>query len=160
DTRPPSGAGGNDRGAAAKRDALAARERDLDGQLAAFDEPVRQRIVARRKTSPVPALELPRPIACWEFDGELTDSIGELHGTAHGGARVEGGRLILDGKDSYVATAPLKADLAARSLEVWISLGSLDQRGGGGITIESSTGAIFDSIVFGEKEPGQWMAGS
>src|SRR5262249_53974899 len=110
--------------------------------------------------SPAPVVTLPLPIARWEFDGDLKDSIGELHGTAHGLARVEDGHLLLDGKDSFVETAPLKAELTARSLEVWVRLANLEQRGGGAITIQSSSGAIFDSVVFGEKEPGQWMAGS
>ncbi len=108
----------------------------------------------------VPAAELPRPIARWEFDGNLQDSIGNLHGTAFGQARVAEGRLLLDGHDSYVATAPLFADLSAKTFEVWLTLANLDQRGGGAISVQSSTGAIFDSLVFGEKEPGKWMAGS
>jgi hypothetical protein len=73
---------------------------------------------------------------------------------------VEDGKLILDGKDSFVETAPLKTDLVARTLEVWVSLANLEQRGGGAMTIQSPSGAVFDAIVFGEKEPGQWMAGS
>jgi len=156
----PSPDGTDDRGAARRREELTLAERRLDEQLAAFDEPIRQRILAGRKTSPAPAVELPRPIARWEFDGDLKDSIGELHGTANGQARIDAGRLILDGKDSYVATAPLKKDITAKTLEVWVSLARLDKRGGGAITIQSSTGAVFDSIVFGEKDPGQWMAGS
>ena len=28
------------------------------------------------------------------------------------------------------------------------------------MTIQSRDGLVFDSIVFGEKEPGRWMAGS
>ncbi len=156
----PNPAGTDDRGAAQKRAELARSERQLDEQLAAFDAPIRARILAGRKTSPAPAVELPRPIARWEFDGDLKDSIGELHGTASGQARIDAGRLILDGKDSYVATAPLKSELSSKTLEVWVSLAGLDQRGGGAITVQSSTGAVFDSIVFGEKDPGQWMAGS
>jgi hypothetical protein len=156
----PDAAGKDDRGAARLRDELARTERRLDEELAAFDAPIRRRILAHRPAGPDPAATLPRPIARWEFDGDLKDAIGDLHGTAHGRARVEDGQLLLDGKDSFVETAPLKSELTARSLEVWVRLASLEQRGGGAITLQSSSGAIFDSIVFGEKEPGQWMAGS
>ena len=129
-------------------------------QLAAIDAPVRQQILVARTKSAAPAAELPRPMARWDFDGSLQDSLGNLHGTAFGQARVETGRLILDGQDSYVATTPLPADLSAKTLEVWLTLANLDQRGGGAICVQSSSGAIFDAVVFGEKEPGKWMAGS
>ncbi len=154
-----SAAGGGDR-AAARRHQLADAERRLAQELEAIDAPVRERILAARTASGAPRVELPRPIARWGFDGDLRDAIGELHGTARGAARVEDGRLVLDGKESFVETAPLKADLAARTLEVWLTLEGLDQHGGGAITIQSTTGAVFDAIVFGEKEPGQWMTGS
>ena len=63
-------------------------------------------------------------------------------------------------RDSYVATAPLTADLSANTLEVWLTLANLEQRGGGAICVHSPAGAVFDAVVFGEKEPGKWMAGS
>lgn len=154
------GSGVTDRLIVARREQLSLRERQLAEDLSSFDEPVRRKIREARKESPAPAVAVPKPIARWEFDGDLQDSIGELHGTAHGQARVEGGNLVLDGKDSYVATEFLKKNLTAKTLEVRLTLGSLDQHGGGAITIQSSSGAVFDAIVFGEKELGQWMAGS
>ena len=39
-------------------------------------------------------------------------------------------------------------------------LDNLSQRGGGAMTIQSRDGLAFESIVFGEQEPGRWMAGS
>ena len=39
-------------------------------------------------------------------------------------------------------------------------LDNLTQRGGGVITVQEKDGGLFDSIVFGERDPGQWMAGS
>jgi hypothetical protein len=41
-----------------------------------------------------------------------------------------------------------------------VALSTLDQGGGGVLTVETASGAIFDSIVFAEKEPRRWMAGS
>ena len=45
-------------------------------------------------------------------------------------------------------------------LEAWVALPTLDQRGGGVITVESIGGGIFDSLVFAEKQKSRWMAGS
>jgi mono/diheme cytochrome c family protein len=135
-------------------------ETGLLEQLAALEEPVRRSILAARSVAAAPAAERPAPVARWEFDEDLRDTIGSLHGTAFGQARVEKGRLLLDGKDSFVATAPLQTDLSAKTLEVWLTLANLEQRGGGAMAVQSSTGAVFDAIVFGEKEPGKWMAGS
>src|SRR5262249_19661008 len=39
-------------------------------------------------------------------------------------------------------------------------LENLSQRGGGAMTIHSTAGPEFESIVFGAQEPGRWMAGS
>ena len=39
-------------------------------------------------------------------------------------------------------------------------LDNLEQRGGGVIGVQSRDGQVFDAIVFGEREPGRWMAGS
>jgi len=36
----------------------------------------------------------------------------------------------------------------------------VDQRGGGVISVETKEGAVFDAIVFGEREPRKWSAGS
>jgi hypothetical protein len=99
-------------------------------------------------------------LAHWDFDDDLRDRVGGLHGRAHGGARLRKGGLVLDGKQAYVATAPLKSDLAAKTLEVWLSLADLRQAGGGAIGIQSLDGGTFDSIVFAEVEPARWMAGS
>ena len=41
-----------------------------------------------------------------------------------------------------------------------MSLKTLQQAGGGAISVQSLDGSIFDAIVFGEREPACWMAGS
>ena len=60
----------------------------------------------------------------------------------------------------FSSFAPLKQTLKAKTLEAWVQLDNLDQRGGGVITIQTPDGVVFDSIVFGEQNPRQWMAGS
>jgi hypothetical protein len=103
---------------------------------------------------------IPFPIARWTFDGGLRDTEASLHGTATGGARIKDGSLRVDGKNDWAASAPLPLDLEAKTLEAWVRLENLDQRGGAAISVESLDGSVFDAIVFGEREPKRWMAGS
>jgi hypothetical protein len=55
---------------------------------------------------------------------------------------------------------PLNTDLTAKTLEVWLTLGDLKQAGGGAISVQTLDGAVFDAIVFAEREPRCWVAGS
>ncbi len=135
------------------------RVKELTAAIKIIDDPVRARILAERKAATV-APAPPAPIARWDFDDDLRDQIGSLHGTAKGEARVENGGLQLDGKKAFVITAPLERDLSAKTLEVWVSLRNLQQAGGGAIGLQTPDGAVFDAIVFGEQQPGCWLAGS
>jgi hypothetical protein len=136
-----------------------ARIKDVTAGIQSIDEPVRMRILAERGAR----TDLPRPptpMARWDFDEDLRDRLGSLHGTSHGGARVDDGGLVLDGKAAYVSTTPLEKDLHAKTLEVWLSINDLRQAGGGAISIQALDGATFDAIVFAEQEAACWMAGS
>jgi hypothetical protein len=146
---------------------LAARRSRIDGQIAGLEvaqearlAPVRARLEAelkdRQSTAATPDLH---PVAEWSFEGNLNDSIGNLHGTALGTARVEAGALVLDG-ESCVVTPPLGRSLAAKTLEVTIELDDRGQHAGGVMTVQDSAGARFDSLVYAERRPGEWMAGS
>ena len=73
--------------------------------------------------------------------------------------RSKGGALLLDGS-GHVATDPLPVSLQAKTLEATVQLHTLDQRGGGIVTVQDLKGNVFDSIVFGEKNPRHWLAGS
>lgn len=132
--------------------------RERQSQLAALLAPVRQKLLAERKTDAAPA-KLPQPIARWEFEKDLHDSLGDLHAAAIGGARLENGALTLDG-GSYAQTPPLARPLKAKTLEAWVQLDDLEQRGGGVMSVETLGGEVFDSIVFGEQQPREWLAGS
>ena len=59
-----------------------------------------------------------------------------------------------------MASAPLTQDLSAKTLEAWVQLGHLEQRAGGVIGVETLDGKVFDTIVFGEKQPKRWIVGS
>ena len=56
-------------------------------------------------------------------------------------------------------TAEDKWEIGDKTLVAWAAPANLTQRGGSVLTIEKS-GGVFDAIVFGEIEPGKWMAGS
>jgi mono/diheme cytochrome c family protein len=138
--------------------ALTARFDSLRSRLTNLEKDVRTKILAERKSNIVRTQPV-APIARWDFQDGFRDSIGNLQGTARDGAKIDAGRLVLDGK-GYVTTDPLPRDLRAKTLEVWLQLADVEQRGGGAVTIQSLDGATFDSIVFGERDPGCWMAGS
>lgn len=137
---------------------LTARLQSVHRQLAEIEQAARKEILAERKVKSTNVKPV-APIARWDFDEGLRDAVGALHGTARDGAKVEAGRLILDGK-GYVVTEPLARDLREKTLEAWVRLAVLDQRGGGVMTVQTLDGATFDSIVFAEREPAAWMAGS
>jgi len=50
--------------------------------------------------------------------------------------------------------------LPAKTLEAWVAPANLHQRGGGVVTLETTKKHGFDSIVYAEKEPKRWVAGS
>ncbi|MEO2091956.1 MAG: DUF1549 domain-containing protein, partial [Gemmataceae bacterium] len=142
----------------ATRKKLTTESAEVASRIATIETAARDRV--RAKTAGGKRLAAAAsPIARWSFTRDATDEIGKLNGELIGGAKVERGRLILDGK-GYVRTAPLAADLTAKTLEVWAVVPDLTHRGGGLMTVEASTGAEFDSVVFGERQPGKWVAGS
>jgi len=140
-------------------EALLLRERieELVSRIQAIEKPARSRIVALRKRSPQPA---PVPIAAWDFDRGLEDRQGGMRAALQGSAALTPRGLSLDGKTGYAITPPLARGLTTRTIEVWVRIDNLDQRGGGAVSIQSLDGKVFDAIVFGEQEPGRWMAGS
>ncbi len=130
-------------------------------ELSEIDRQARQNVLAAREASKfdLSLKKTPPAFAQWEFDDDLCDSVGDLHGVAHGSARVENGALILDG-NSYVQTSPIGKSIAEKTLAVWVQLDDLDQRGGAAMTVDASDRGVFDAIVFAEREQRRWMAGS
>lgn len=128
-------------------------------ELAAIDRQARAELLQARERGEVATSEPPAAFALWDFEGDLRDSAGQLHLTAAGGVAFENGALVLRG-EQFVVTAPLPQEIRQKTLEAWVQLDRPDQRGGGVIGIETTDGTIFDALVFGEQEPGKWMAGS
>jgi hypothetical protein len=126
-------------------------------ELALLETPARNAIVAARKSRTSRA---PAAFASWDFRTGLEDRTGHLHARLKGTAVLTPQGLKLDGKAAYAITSPLPKALTAKTLESWVKLDSLESRGGGVIGLETTGGAVFDSIVYAERDPAQWMAGS
>jgi hypothetical protein len=127
------------------------RAEAIRARLAELEAPVRASLSGRAG---------PAPIAAWDLDRGPDDRVARLAGSLRGAARVTASGLALDGQTAYLATAPLPRALREKTLEAWVRLDRLDQRGGAVIGVQSLDGERFDAIVFGEREPGRWMAGS
>ena len=146
--------------AQAKLDQLKQKITQLQSEVRSIEESARTIALSRRLSERAPTKRvLPQPSSLWEFDNDLNDAIGGLHGTAQGNARLEDGALVLDGA-SYVETVPIPFDVAEKTLEVWVQLTNLEQQGGAAITVDALEGGAFDAIVFAEREPKRWMPGS
>jgi hypothetical protein len=151
-----------DRNVPASGDASALKERieALGKQLIQHDARIRTAILAEQSDESAKQAEPPTPVSRWTFDSDFRDQIGSAHGEAKGGAKIIDGALVLDGKTAFVFTTRRKSELKAKTLEAWVQLDNLGQRGGGVISVQNVDANQFDAIVFGEKVAGHWMAGS
>jgi len=135
-------------------------EKDLaavTSALAAIEEPVRKAILKSGGNAKGP---LPSPIAAWDFRAGPNDRVGLMHAKAIGTAKFTPSGATFDGKTGFLRTAALGSSLRSKTIEAWVTLDNRTQRGGGVISLETPDGGDFDAIVFGENEPGRWMAGS
>lgn len=95
----------------------------------------------------------------WDFTKPSPGSGNEISHRLVGSAAVKGGALILDGK-GFLATEPLPIEVVERSLYARVQLATDQQKGGGVITLQDLQGNLFDSLVYAELRPGEWLAGS
>ncbi len=130
----------------------------LNRQITTILDPARTKLQTERKL-PIAPTDLPEALAEWTFDKDLSDTKGRMKLELVGAARIEKGALILDGK-SMAKSGFLPKKLTAKTLEAWVMLDNLTQRGGGVFTVQEKNGGIFDSLVFAKKTPAQWVAGS
>ena len=138
------------KGRVAKLDDASKSLADIEREVAELRGKARARIRASRKKE---TTDLPLPFRRWSFD---QDAAG---GTLVGDAKVQNGRLLLTGK-GYFRSAPLGVELREKTLETWVALANLEQKGSGVLTVENAAGDVFDSIVFAELQQIRWMAGS
>ncbi|MBX7168713.1 MAG: DUF1553 domain-containing protein [Pirellulales bacterium] len=131
----------------------------LAAQLDAIDAPIRVQIASQRASTPSSGDQALRPIARWDFD-DLRDGNGAHAITLQGSAALGAGALNVDGSSGFATTEPLIQDVRAKTLQAWVQLANLNQRGGAAISLLSADGQVFDAIVFAEREAGQWLAGS
>ena len=136
--------------------------RGVQAALFKLESEARLRVMASRSTQEKTDLlqSLSSPIAAWNFQKSIQDQVGGLNGTLQGSAQQTKQGLVLDGNQSFLKTEPLRQNLKEKTLEAWVKLANLDQRGGGVMSVQTLGGAIFDAIVFGEQQPGHWLAGS
>ncbi len=142
---------------AAQRAARAATEASIAGAGAALEQlvgPARDRLAAAGEGSPGPS-----PYAAWDFREGTRDQVGALHGVLRGSARLDTDGLVLDG-GGWLSTPPIERALAAKTLEAWVRLDGLEQRGGGVVTVQGLDGVLFDALVYAEREARRWLAGS
>ncbi len=138
--------------------ALQARAKQLHDEIEAALEPMRKKM---SPGGPRPQLNAPEPYAEWDFESGPGETKGRLPLKLSGNARIENGALMLDGSaGSFARSQPLPQTLRAKTLEAWVKLDRLDQRGGGVMTVQDASGGVFDSIVFAEKESRCWVPGS
>ncbi len=142
-------------GRANKAQETAEKIRTLEKKLADFDWSVRSPAMASGAAETAGS-----PLAVWTLDRDASDALGKLDGHLEGGAEITNGRLVLGGNGAYLRTDVLPVTIQEKTLEAWVIPSNLDQRAGGVITIEGAKIHGFDSIVFAEREPRRWMAGS
>ena len=98
----------------------------------------------------------------WTFEPgeELKDLTGNFVDITLKGAEVKGGQLDV-GVGKWAVTSGYKGpDIKEKTLVSWAYLDSLDVQGGSILTINRVSDPTFDAIVFGERQPHRWMAGS
>ncbi|MCC2669438.1 MAG: Planctomycete cytochrome [Armatimonadetes bacterium] len=141
--------------------ALEKRETELTAEAGKLDGEGRQRVLAARAGGSATVTAAgPAPVLRWDFEAGTRDLARGIELRLTGGAAVAGGRLRLPGKEARAQSDPLPFPVTAKTLEAWVSLKDLTQRGGSVLTLETDGGGVFDGLVFGERQPKKWMAGS
>ncbi|NBU70988.1 MAG: LamG domain-containing protein [Bacteroidetes bacterium] len=100
------------------------------------------------------------PVAVWTFEKDPGDSTGTIQGELIGNAKVENGRLILDGKNSYLQTTPLPFSLREKTISVRCANKNKDQRYAGVVAVTGLQGVPNDTVCYGYVEPKRWGPGS
>jgi len=142
---------------------LIARQQQLHQEIDQLSNEINQFLQLARSRGPAEepatAISPPVPLVSWDFDDHFNDAIQGNKVRPVGQATLQNGALVCQ-KGSHAVSEPLQVTLKEKTLEAWVQLDTLEQRGGGIISIQSRSGDVFDAIVFGEMTPGEWLAGS
>jgi hypothetical protein len=148
-----------DKAAAQKVVQLKKRIKELRGELNTIEQRARKAI-AKTHHKDLNLQPGPQPFAAWNFQADADDQVGTMDVSLVGGAKLEPKGLVLDGKGAFARTKRFSKPFSEKTLEVWVRVKNLNQRGGGVIALQTADGLFFDSIVFAEREAKRWMAGS
>ncbi|HIG30394.1 MAG TPA: DUF1588 domain-containing protein [Verrucomicrobiales bacterium] len=145
-----------------KRKELTEKIAGAEAGLASFVTPVKERLLAAKAKAFEAGDKKPvdlKPVAGWEFDGDLKSSVDsfDLKAEGKGKPTFADGMVTLD--KCYLESPKLPMDLKAKTMEIWVKLPRLNQVGGGAMTAQGE-GDFFDSIVFGERKAKHWISGS
>ena len=141
-------------------DELRKEVKQINHQISEITEPVRNLMITSRKSfqkdSNNQALQ---PALNWDFSIGPNDSVHGVKSHLKAGAKIEDGTLHVR-NGGYAVTDKIPFDISEKTLSIFLQLDDLKQRAGGAFTIQKIDGSVFDSIVFAEKKPYEWMSGS
>ena len=103
--------------------------------------------------------ETNEPLAVWTFDKNGDDLTGAIKGELVGNAKIANGKLILDGADSYLKTAPMPFSLREKTIVIRCVNKNKEQGNAGVVAVTGISGFPNDTIGFG-IEPKRWGPGS
>ncbi|MDP6599344.1 MAG: carboxypeptidase regulatory-like domain-containing protein [Candidatus Poribacteria bacterium] len=99
----------------------------------------------------------------WTFEKgeELNDLTGNFPDIKLMGAKVVDGTLDVDADKWAITVGDYKGpDITDKTLVSWVTMQDLGLRSGSILCLDKISGDHFDSIVYAERQPNQWMPGS
>ena len=91
---------------------------------------------------------------------EKKDLIGNFGDIEFSGATISDGKLNLGNNEWALTTGYSGPDVTEKTLVAWAYLDDLDVRNGALLAINQNSSDMFDAIVYAERQPRRWMAGS
>ena len=102
-------------------------------------------------------------IGHWTFENgvELEDLTGNFGEIDLLGADVKDGKLRIGNNEWAITTGYKGPDIGPdKTLVAWLYLDDLNVTRGAPLAVNKSSGDTFDAIVYAERQPKRWMAGS
>ena len=139
-------------------DELLKRREQFTASLNSIIEPVRKQLLEAAGAKKV-ASDSSSVLYRWDFSKGVKDLLSGSQLNLKSGAKIEDGALVLNGQ-SFALSEPIAERIKEKTLEAWVQLDGLGQKGGGVVTLQDLDGNQFDSIVLAELSDRQWLAGS